>query len=479
MPADRIIVVDDDHALVTVMGAHLIRQGLRVETFGDGQTALQAVTQGGSVAVLVTDLDMPGLNGLDLMRAARQRDPFLEVIIVTGHGTLEKAVQAMRADGAYDFLTKPFETLKVLSLAVARAMAHRQLRLEAAALTERLSTVLAHTGDAILAAEGDDRLTVVNDAAARMFKDGAQVGAPAAEHLPQSLIALLDNWRRLGQRQPLSMEVSGPEQAVWLVSLTPAPSEGWVMVVRDITALKRLDDLKFQALSEAANKLRLPLAKAIGNMTELNQLVGGNKRAAELIYQQTAVWDRIQRWTEEVQMLVRVEAGVGLRLVEIDLEVALPLLLRGLSEKFKQERRQGVSLRLAPPLPMVRCDTELLRLLLHALAGYAGGRMGAEGLVDVQAYARAGQVWLEVSDSGPAVREADLPHLFDRTRVAQEGGGAELALVKSIVDRLGGQVWLRNRAMVGSTISISLPALGPVPAAWPAGAPVAEVGAPR
>lgn len=464
MTAERVIVVDDDQSLLTVMGAHLQKQGYAIETYLDGQSALEALRVGQAPAVLVTDLDMPGLDGFELLRAGRQHDPNLQVIVVTGNGTVENAVRAMRADGAYDFITKPFETLKILSLAVERARAHRQLVLEREAMAQRFDTVLAHAGDAVLAADKEGRLYVANAAAARLLKRQALVGTHAVDSLPKPLVSLLVNWYAVGQAQALVTELA-VEKSDWLVSLAPIPGRSpderhWVMMIRDITTLKRLDELKFQLLSETANKLRLPLAKAITNMAELNLLVGASdRRAADLLYQQTATWERVKHWLDDVLTLVRVEAGIGLRIVEVDLNKALPEAVQAAQEKLARERGLTVTVKLAENMPLVRFDAELLRLLVQALLGHAAQRNNDGGEVEVLAFTRSDQVWLEVSDTGPAITETDLPYLFEKAQANGEGPGAELALIKSIVDRVGGQVWLRSRSPVGGTLSLTLPAV--------------------
>ncbi|MBL8055091.1 MAG: response regulator [Anaerolineales bacterium] len=459
MTRERVLVVDDDAALLAVMEAHLKRQGYLVAAFTDGRPALEALGQDPAFAVLVTDLDMPAMHGQDLLRLARQRDPRLEVVVITGNGTLNAAVTAMRADGAYDFLVKPFETLNVLSLAVARAAAHRQLVLERAALTERLNALTLYTGDAILSADERGLLQVVNPAAARLLGRDDLTGRLAAESLPRSLTNLLANWQTLNLSEPLTVELAGPAQAQWVVSLAPIPSEGWVMIIRDVTVLKRLDDVRFQLLSEAAGKLQLPLAQAISNMAELNTLVGAkDPRAADILYRQTAVWDRIQHWLFDLLQLVRIESGLDLRPADVDLAAALPEIARGAPDRAMRDRRVSVALDLAPDLPRLRIDPNLLRQLVMGLVRWAGGRSPSDSGVRLRVTHQSGQLAFEVADTGPALGEADVARLFEKTLgVGGSGSGLELALVKSIADRMGGQVWARRQAE-GGLVAVYLPA---------------------
>src|SRR5438093_334210 len=101
-----LLVADDDPGLRESLERTLTREGYRVLLASDGRAALERV-QGGGIDLIVTDLKMPGLTGLELLRAAKAIAPDLDVILLTAFGTVEEAVKAMK-DGAYDFLTKPF-----------------------------------------------------------------------------------------------------------------------------------------------------------------------------------------------------------------------------------------------------------------------------------------------------------------------------------------------------------------------------------
>jgi two-component system sensor histidine kinase KdpD len=238
------------------------------------------------------------------------------------------------------------------------------------------------------------------------------------------------------------------------------------MIIRDVTILKRLDDVRFQMLSEAAGKLQLPLAQAISNMAELNSLVGDkDPRAADILYRQTGVWDRIQHWLFDLLQLMRIESGMDLRPVEVDLAAALPEIVRAAPDRALRERRVKVALALAPDLPRLRIDPSLLRQLVTGLLRWAGGRSPVDGTVQLRLAVRSGQLGIEVTDTGPALAEADVARLFEKAvGSGGAGSGLELALVKSIADRMGGQVWARRQDNGGS-VAVYLPVPVETPAA--------------
>jgi two-component system response regulator FlrC len=122
----RILVVDDEPAMRAGLLEVLGRGGFAVETAATAEDALARLGDGRAPAVdlLVTDLKLPGMSGLDLVREARQAGADAAVVVMTAHGTIEDAVAAMKL-GAFDFLTKPFSPGDLLHLAT-RALGERR-----------------------------------------------------------------------------------------------------------------------------------------------------------------------------------------------------------------------------------------------------------------------------------------------------------------------------------------------------------------
>jgi len=133
----RVLVVDDDESLRRVTEVQLQQGGYQVRTAACGRDALELL-QKGPVEVVVTDLKMPGMSGLDLLKRIRADYPETVVIMVTAFGTIETAVEAMRA-GAYDYVTKPVH-IDELKLTLGRAMEHVQLRQEVQELRTSLDS---------------------------------------------------------------------------------------------------------------------------------------------------------------------------------------------------------------------------------------------------------------------------------------------------------------------------------------------------
>jgi DNA-binding NtrC family response regulator len=121
----KLLIVDDEKNIREGLEKALTIDGYEVELASDGKEALDVIEEG-DVDLVITDLKMPNLSGEELMKEALDSHPYLPIIILTGHGTIENAVEAMR-NGAYDFLTKPLNIDK-LSLIVNRALENSSLK---------------------------------------------------------------------------------------------------------------------------------------------------------------------------------------------------------------------------------------------------------------------------------------------------------------------------------------------------------------
>ncbi|MEN8149186.1 MAG: sigma-54 dependent transcriptional regulator [Planctomycetota bacterium] len=133
---ERILLADDDPSLLRVTEKQLTDAGFEVVTAGDGLDALASFDEGG-VDLVLTDVQMPGMDGLELLAEIKRRDVTAAVVVITAHGTVERAVEAMKT-GAFDFLEKPFSRERLLA-AVSRALDYRSLATENLRLRSELS----------------------------------------------------------------------------------------------------------------------------------------------------------------------------------------------------------------------------------------------------------------------------------------------------------------------------------------------------
>ena len=130
----RILFVDDDQDILTMVGEYLEMQGYDITTANSGLKALDLVKDQ-DFDVVFTDYKMPEFNGLELLAAIKQYKPEVEVIIVTGYGSMESAIQAMKF-GSYDYMQKPFK-LDHLKLIIDRIVEEKKVKDKAALIRKR------------------------------------------------------------------------------------------------------------------------------------------------------------------------------------------------------------------------------------------------------------------------------------------------------------------------------------------------------
>ncbi len=171
MNTKTVLVVDDKEMMRDSVGSTLTRAGFVVRTAVDARSALKEISAK-RPDVVVTDLNMPGMTGVELAGEIQKIDEELPVILMTAFGTIETAVQAMK-NGAYDYITKPFEGDEII-IAVKRAIGHASVLKENAILRANARTVHSPAGPT-----GLDRI-IGQSAAIRKVRE--QVRAVASSH---------------------------------------------------------------------------------------------------------------------------------------------------------------------------------------------------------------------------------------------------------------------------------------------------------
>ncbi|HEX9802543.1 MAG TPA: response regulator, partial [Gammaproteobacteria bacterium] len=121
----RVLVCDDDSDMLELMLRRLDKMGFKADRAGDGGVA-QALIKENLYDLIVTDIYMPEATGLELLQLAKQRDPQVQVVIVTASATLDNAIHALN-HGAFGYLSKPFDHLSVFDSTLTRALEFRQL----------------------------------------------------------------------------------------------------------------------------------------------------------------------------------------------------------------------------------------------------------------------------------------------------------------------------------------------------------------
>jgi two-component system phosphate regulon sensor histidine kinase PhoR len=203
----KILVVDDEMGIREACKRALAAEGYAVDLAEDGYLGLQRIQQK-SFDLILMDLMMPGIGGLDLIKKTNDIDPEIIIVVITGYATIETAVEATRR-GAYDYLPKPF-TPEALTALVKRGLEKRELRLEAQRLhhereqrllelageKSRIRTIIGCMADGVLVTNLERRLVLWNASAVKMLKLAGtdESGHPLGRYIKSaSLIESVEN----------------------------------------------------------------------------------------------------------------------------------------------------------------------------------------------------------------------------------------------------------------------------------------------
>ena len=188
MTANKILIVDDEEIIVKLLSMSLRSDGYETVTANSGEQGLE-VFKAESPDIVVTDIKMPGMDGLELLKKIKEIDSEKEVIIVTGHGDIDSTIKALQY-GASDFINKPVRD-EALAIALERAKAKIAIRAKLKEYTENLEIKVAEateeirrksnfqrlliksSHDAIVAFDHDWKVVVYNPEAGKMFGEAA------------------------------------------------------------------------------------------------------------------------------------------------------------------------------------------------------------------------------------------------------------------------------------------------------------------
>ncbi|HET9439172.1 MAG TPA: ATP-binding protein [Longimicrobiales bacterium] len=203
LPAERVVVIDDDYAMRLSCEQILSRMGFAVDVYDNGADGLDGLARS-KPALIVVDLKMPGISGMEVVARAHELDPDAVILVITGYATIDTAVEAMKS-GAYDFLPKPFapdELRVIVNRGLERRALQRetrQLREEQEQLRRRFITFVSHQLQSPLSAV-HQYLDVL-----KRMGDGEAAAARRAEWLDRCLIrteelqSLIRDWLTLSR----------------------------------------------------------------------------------------------------------------------------------------------------------------------------------------------------------------------------------------------------------------------------------------
>jgi two-component system, OmpR family, phosphate regulon sensor histidine kinase PhoR len=328
----------------------------------------------------------------------------------------------------------------------------------------RLATVLDQITDGVLIADANGMIRLANPAAGRLFQTSNPVDRSIAEVVRHH--QLVEAWRRCQQTRQLqseSVEVPTRHQYLQLVVIPDMHSSGSLLLVQDLTQIRRLETVRRDFISNLSHELRTPLA-SLKALTETLQdgALEDPPAARRFIDQIQIEVDALSQMVTELLELSRIESG---RLA-LDIRPTAPRnLLDSASRRMRlQAERAGIQLRVecAEDLPKVQMDVQRMEQVLVNLIHNAVKFTHPGGDILLFAEPGPGEVRFGVRDTGIGIPAEDVPRIFERFyRVDKSrtgsGTGLGLSIAKHIVEAHKGRIWAESREGQGSTFIFTLP----------------------
>ena len=489
MDAIRVLVVDDEQDIRDASERILTRIGFQVLTAHRGDVALEILQKEGASIVLL-DLKMPGMDGIEVLERIREMDEEILVIVITGYATVETAIEAMKL-GAYDFISKPFEPDQ-MRIIVNRACERIRLTRQAEKLKEerrrtlsdldteksRIHTIVEYIPNGVIVTNTRGQVALMNPAFRQLLDldPGLKTGKQIEDYVPDKglcdLVMEISQGKHVDYDDIPGYEFALSDEKYLLAKGQPVLGErkeclGAVVNVVDITAMKVLDQLKSEFVAKVSHELRSPLSTIHEQLAlVIKDIVG------EVPEHDQHILARAKEKTQGLISLIsdlldlsRIEEGI---IFHEPKPVRLEELLKNIVDFLNTRangKGQSLTLELPDdPLPELAADTLALESIFGNLITNAINYTQEGGEIRVEVDMAGINVRVKVTDNGFGIADNYLDKIFERFyRVKDEktryitGTGLGLPIVKGLVDSMGGFIDVESTPGKGTTFTVLLP----------------------
>lgn len=493
----KILLVDDEESIRNMMRMTLELDGYQVSMAEDGPKAL-AFFEEEKPDVVLLDVKMPGMDGIEVLSRIRATDPDTEVIMITGHGDMDMAVECLRRE-ASNFLTKPISE-ELLSLSLKRSMEKIALKKKLKKYTRNLETlvreanvelerayqfrenIIENSPDAIVCIRKGGEITIFNSAAEKLLgyrkhqvigkMNIVQVYPPGdAKKIMKDLRS--DDFGGAGvlqKREVTLLDKEGNEIPVYISAALlyeDGKEAGSMGIFTDLREKQRLERqlLRTEKLS-SLGKLSAGIAH------EINQPLTGVLTFAHLLLKK---FKNDEKTRKDLEIIVRETTrirGIVQGILDFARETPMQKKPRRIEEVLDQtleiivhqQRFFGIDLikEYDPKVPDIVIDANLMEQVFMNIILNSLDAMGSSGVLTVRTRSSDGWIEVDFSDTGQGMPADILDKIFDpffTTKDSTEGMGMGLGLAVSygIVKNHNGDIQVTSRRGKGTTFTIRLP----------------------
>jgi signal transduction histidine kinase/DNA-binding response OmpR family regulator len=365
-----------------------------------------------------------------------------------------------KKDGPFD--ARDVERALTLGTAIAVALANAMLYRQAESRQQQLEATLEHNGNPVIITDKDKRVVLLNRLARTRFAAGTEaVGRLAADALrPIELVRLLT--QPLMDNEARRTELTLADESVWLCTLAPIPDYGRILILQDITYLKRMNESKSDFVATVSHDLRAPLSSIIEFARMLSEVDNLTETQRSYVGHIAETSERMLDLVGNLLDLARINSRIDISRQACDMVRVVRDVVTDLQGHALQ---QGIKVRLDVQTEgtLVLGDVRQLRQAVSNLLENAIKYSPAGAEVSIEVSTPDSAVLVRVRDRGPGIPMSEIPFIFDRFYRAKgqrhvAGTGLGLALVRSIAEVHGGQVWVDSDPGQGSAFTLQLPA---------------------
>ncbi|MDJ0782943.1 MAG: ATP-binding protein [Desulfosarcinaceae bacterium] len=486
-----VLVVADEEGFRDRTERFLREMGLAVFTANHGAAGLEIVADG-AIDILLLDLKIPGIDGLEVLSRVKASHPHILVIVTTGAATVETAIEAMKR-GAHDVMPEPVDPdrLRLVCTQAAEMVQQRRKSEHLAAENRRtlrdlnmeksrMAAVVDSLPNGVLVTNADGEVVLMNAALRRHLNLEESLTAGVGEKVCDviadkglcTLVMEISTGRYVDYDDIPTYEFNLQEDAFLMARGRPVLGEnreclGAVTNIVDVTAIRVLDRLKSEFVAKVSHELRSPLSTIHEQLAlVLSDVVDQvSESDAHLLARAKEKTKGLISLIGDLLDISRIEAGaVSQEIKPIQLEALLGNIV-----EFMQARAQAKDQTLTlhtpdTPLPQIKADPLALESIFGNLIANAINYTQAGGRIQVTVAISAVNLCVTVTDNGFGMEARHLEKIFERFyRVKTDktrfitGTGLGLPIVKGLVDSLGGHVSVESVADEGSSFTVLLP----------------------
>ena len=487
--AIHVLVVDDEQDIRDGSERILTRLGFQVLKASRGEEALETL-KNERVSMVLLDLKMPGMDGMEVLTRIRQLDKTILVIVITGYATVETAIEAMK-QGAYDFISKPFEPDQ-LRIIVNRAAERIRLTQETEKLEQqrkrtlsdldteksRIHTIVESLPNGMIVTNAKGQVVLMNPAFSQLLEldPDLKPNGPIEQYIPDQnlsqLVLEISQGKHVDYEDIPDYEFVLSDQKYLLAKGQPVLGErkeclGAVVNVVDITAMKVLDRLKSEFVAKVSHELRSPLATIHEQLAVvLQELVGdGTQQEQHILTRAKEKTRGLISLIGDLLDLSRIEEGLICREPQpLRLDEQLKNIVDFLTAQAKSKRQSLILELTEESLPPLTADPLALESIFGNLITNAINYTPEGGKIRVVVDLAGINVRVKIIDNGFGIADKDLDKIFERFyRIKDEktryitGTGLGLPIVKGLLEPMGGFIEVESTPGKGSVFTVLLP----------------------